>query len=148
MCRCRALRLKLAVLVSEHWQVHVAPDMFAQELLGIQTPPSACLCPKVSYVALSASGKQLHVSGKISGEQSIYFLMSHYQINSMVSPIVRKEKKRKDYAFRRQFNEKPSIIPGCPGPIVTSTWRQGQLSTESVLLGTTHLVHFAEAALA
>jgi len=27
----------------------------------------------------------------------------------------RKEKKRKDYASRRQFNEKPSIIPGCPG---------------------------------
>jgi len=27
----------------------------------------------------------------------------------------KKEKKRKDYAFRRQFNEKPSIIPGCPG---------------------------------
>jgi hypothetical protein len=25
------------------------------------------------------------------------------------------EKKRKDYAFQRQFNEKPSIIPGCPG---------------------------------
>ena len=24
------------------------------------------------------------------------------------------EKKRKDYAFRRQFDEKPSIIPGCP----------------------------------
>ncbi len=28
----------------------------------------------------------------------------------------RKEKKRQDYAFRRQFNEKPSIIPGCPEP--------------------------------
>ena len=26
-----------------------------------------------------------------------------------------KKKKRKDYAFWRQFNEKPSIIPGCPG---------------------------------
>jgi len=26
-----------------------------------------------------------------------------------------KEKKRKDYTFRRQFNEKPSIVPGCPG---------------------------------
>ena len=25
------------------------------------------------------------------------------------------EKKRKDYAFQRQFNEKPSIIPGRPG---------------------------------
>lgn len=24
------------------------------------------------------------------------------------------EKKRKEYAFRRQFNEKPGIIPGCP----------------------------------
>ena len=24
-------------------------------------------------------------------------------------------KERKDYAFRRQFNEKPSITPGCPG---------------------------------
>ncbi len=27
----------------------------------------------------------------------------------------RKEEKRKDYAFRRQFNEKPRIILGCPG---------------------------------
>ena len=26
----------------------------------------------------------------------------------------RKEKKRKDYTFRRQFNEKPGNIPGCP----------------------------------
>ena len=26
----------------------------------------------------------------------------------------RKEKKRKDYAFWRQFNEKPSILLGCP----------------------------------
>jgi len=25
-----------------------------------------------------------------------------------------KEKERKDYAFRSQFNETPSIIPGCP----------------------------------
>ncbi len=28
--------------------------------------------------------------------------------------VERKEKKRKDYAFPRQFNEKPSIILGCP----------------------------------
>ena len=27
----------------------------------------------------------------------------------------RKEKHRKDYAFRRHFNEKPSIILGCLG---------------------------------
>ncbi len=30
---------------------------------------------------------------------------------------VQAEKKRKDYAFRRQFNEKPSIIPGCPDAV-------------------------------
>ena len=34
---------------------------------------------------------------------------------SLIMDRARKEKKRKDYAFRRQFNEKPSIIPGCPG---------------------------------
>ena len=27
----------------------------------------------------------------------------------------RKEKKRKDYAFRHQFDEKPSVLLGCPG---------------------------------
>ncbi len=29
--------------------------------------------------------------------------------------VVSRKDKRKDYTFRRQFNEKPSIIPGCPG---------------------------------
>ena len=32
--------------------------------------------------------------------------------------MVEKEKKRKDYACRRQFDEKPSIIPGCPNGMV------------------------------
>jgi len=30
-------------------------------------------------------------------------------------PYSSQEKKRKDYAFQRRFDEKPSIIPGCPG---------------------------------
>jgi hypothetical protein len=39
------------------------------------------------------------------------------QTRQVVKPQnARKEKKRKDYAFRRQFNEKPSVIPGCSGP--------------------------------
>ena len=29
--------------------------------------------------------------------------------------VTRKEKTREDYAFQRQFDEKPSVIPGCPG---------------------------------
>ena len=40
--------------------------------------------------------------------------------SKMRSPVltihtVRVEKKKKDYAFRRQVNEKPGVIPGCPG---------------------------------
>ena len=30
------------------------------------------------------------------------------------------EKERRDYAFRREFNEKPSITPGCPGNLSLS----------------------------
>ena len=39
---------------------------------------------------------------------------------------MQQEKKRKDYAFRRQFNEKPSIMPGCPGPIAAMTAAVGK----------------------
>ncbi len=28
--------------------------------------------------------------------------------------LLEQKQKSKDYAFRGQFNEKPSIIPGCP----------------------------------
>ncbi len=39
------------------------------------------------------------------------------QTRQVVKPQnARKEKKRKNYAFRRQFDEKPSVIPGCSGP--------------------------------
>ena len=31
-----------------------------------------------------------------------------------VPSLMFQEKKRKDYAFRHQFIDKPSIIPGCP----------------------------------
>lgn len=37
------------------------------------------------------------------------------QANDAVKVLKRKEKKSKDHAFRCQFNEKPSIILGCPG---------------------------------
>jgi len=51
-------------------------------------------------------------------------LFVHSPVQSLLlqtRPVVkpqnaRKEKKRNDYAFRRQFDEKPSVIPGCSGP--------------------------------
>jgi len=40
---------------------------------------------------------------------------SSYMSVKAPQQLVRKETKRKDCAFWRQFNEKPSTIPGCPG---------------------------------
>jgi len=42
----------------------------------------------------------------------------------------RKGKERKDYAFRRQFNEKPSIIPGFPGDMPPTINAQGRVAEE------------------
>jgi len=39
----------------------------------------------------------------------------HGSSQSLQQSFFRQEKKRKDYTFWRQFNEKPSIMPGCPG---------------------------------
>jgi hypothetical protein len=42
------------------------------------------------------------------------------------------KRKRKDYAFRRQVNVKPSIIPGCPGDDHLPACRQCQIGTLSL----------------
>ena len=39
---------------------------------------------------------------------------SHLKQQAQGLHIVMKQKKRKDYAFWRQIDEKPSIIPSCP----------------------------------
>ena len=44
----------------------------------------------------------------------------------------RKEKKRQDYAFRRQFNEKPSMIPGCPEPPIYIEFEEGTFGSLTV----------------
>ena len=56
----------------------------------------------------------------LSGRFVLHPLASQLSVLRLHSNICaskrwRKEKKRKDYAFRHQFYEKPSIIPGCPG---------------------------------
>ena len=49
-------------------------------------------------------------------------------------------KERKDYAIWRQFNEKPSIIPGCPGarPLLESAFTLA--ASASQVLMTRHTV--------
>ena len=49
-----------------------------------------------------------------------------------------KEKKRNDYAFWRQFNEKPSIIPGCPGTGVLQACLTSQSGSHSASLWCAH----------
>ncbi len=41
---------------------------------------------------------------------------SCFSIPDLEKKNEKKTRKRKDYAFRRQFAEKPSVILGCPGP--------------------------------
>ncbi len=50
---------------------------------------------------------------KLQDEQS----RAREQITEYAAQVMNKhrKKKRKDYASRRQFDEKPNIIPGCPG---------------------------------
>ena len=48
--------------------------------------------------------------------QQIFLYVSIYTLDKYVHTYVHtREKKRKDYAFRRQFIAKSSMIPGCPG---------------------------------
>ncbi len=56
----------------------------------------------------------------VFSSQAIVVLVAHnLQEGEMVAQVSscsdEKNKTRKDYTFRRQFNEKPSVILGCPG---------------------------------
>ena len=58
------------------------------------------------------------------------FLITHV-LTGMLQ--VEKEKKRKDYAFRRHFHKKPSIMPGCLGMLQVSQ-HSAKLTTALSLL--------------
>ncbi len=55
-----------------------------------------------------------------------------------------KKKKKKDYAFRHQFNEKPSIIPGCPGSAGEHVARASESCWAQLLLVTTAEAWFVD----
>ena len=48
-------------------------------------------------------------------------------------------KKRKDYAFRHQFDEKPSNILGCPGVAELQTQLADQYAIGSMLISMLYL---------
>ena len=67
------------------------------------------------------------------------FCVTHKGLDSM-----EKEQKTKDYAFQRQFNEKPNNIPGCLGTGLKAfmpQWslRQMQMQARSFHKSTQHL---------
>jgi len=48
---------------------------------------------------------------------SVSILKQYFGISVAICNYIHtcaEKKRKKDYTFRRQFNEKPSIIPGCP----------------------------------
>ncbi len=70
-------------------------------------------------------GRRIHTHGKglareqhldeASAEEHLHHLLHDRQQPCMAMHGIRNEKERKYYTFRRQFDEKPSIIPGCSG---------------------------------
>ena len=69
---------------------------------------SACPCVNLA-VSCGVSSRQLHRASKC---------IARKRKEKKRKEKKRKEKKRKEYAFRRQFNEKPSSIPCCPGKCI------------------------------
>jgi hypothetical protein len=75
--------------------------------LGHTTGSSTKMPPEKPLVGKGPGGCSAASTTDLSAQQAL--------LSSLDRRLPSKEKKRKDYTFRRQFNEKPSIIPGCPG---------------------------------
>ena len=80
-----------------------------QKQLNVGHKASACMHLLLNDVVLALS------ICLVPGLTCVY---STEQLSNRLMPL--KEQKRNDYAFRRQINEKPSIILGCPGPHVVA----------------------------
>ncbi len=71
------------------------------------------LATELHLTETSLSERQAEVA-LLKGHERDY-LQKIATLEVSVNLKARKEKRRKDYAFLRQSNEKPSIILGCPG---------------------------------
>ncbi len=71
---------------------------------------------KYKTVTVSCT-KTMHyvLIGYRTGVDISHHVCNLFNVNVHTSGTERKENPRKDYAFRRQCNEKPSTILGCPG---------------------------------
>ncbi len=88
---------------------------------------------------LAAAANRLGAAAKYRSAGTVEFLVDDdtakfyfLEVNTrlQVSCCYMKDKKQNDYIFRRQSNEKPSIIPGCPGAAVRCNVPHVALGTE------------------
>ncbi len=79
------------------------------KVLCTPPPTAACQCSNASHVPAM---QLLHSSCSTCVVCSLTHVVSNRVTSRRCD--VRKEKKRKDFAFWCQFNEKPTVIPGCP----------------------------------
>ena len=81
------------------------------------------------------------------GAVSRRLMAAYLRSKNVASLKVSAKKKRKDYAFWRQFNEKPSVTPGCPGKVsatfylekVTKIPKVGQITSQMSISRNTHM---------
>ena len=72
--------------------------------------------PDQTHIGHKEGPKVALLTGQIP--DAIHLQPHRAKLNGCVCQMyIRKKKKRKDYAFWRQFEEKPSVTPGCPGDV-------------------------------
>ncbi len=107
-------------VIREMVQPNTVPEDFNQVssnefALGADTICTAFMCSFLYAILPLLCCASLSVCLLQQFLPSLTTLVLHVLSSSEGKRLSLSEKKRKDYAFRRQSNEKPSIIPGCPG---------------------------------
>ncbi len=85
---------------------------FALELLPVSLADVEARIGASEFECVLEALNNIHQQGVLHGDTE----PRHVVYSSLQTLAQEKEKKRNNYAFWRQINEKPSIIPGCPEP--------------------------------
>ena len=89
---------------------------------GLKSSFVTSLCNCVSLILLASNSIQR--IQQVNTALTILCVGMSCQRIVMSQLSLSKGKKSKDYAVWRQFNEKPSAIPGCPGELFNSFGRE------------------------
>ena len=93
-------------------------NLIGKSLFVAKGPYRQDISFSISFYTLLRTRREDNLIGK-----SLFVVKGPYRQDiSLFVLLYTLEKTRKDYAFRLQFNEKPSMIPGCLGILCFKVW--------------------------